>query len=128
MKTPEKKFLSVKEFRELGFLQEVNRQFFHPVGLALEVVIDDNGSERLGRIWDYRDDPEGVWFDFKSWNHDYDDGTPSPQVKAQNVATARVKHLVARSDLFLQEYGPDNLDFDIEPIVWQIAEPSKPSA
>ena len=54
--------ISIAEFREFGFLQEVNRQFFHPLGLALEVVIDDDGSETLGGIWDYRDDPEGVKF------------------------------------------------------------------
>lgn len=35
------KRIDIKEFREEGFLQEVNRQFFHPLGLALEVLIDD---------------------------------------------------------------------------------------
>lgn len=54
--------MSIREFREKGFLQEVNRRFFHPLGLALEVVIEDDGSERLGAIWDYRDDPEGMLF------------------------------------------------------------------
>lgn len=56
------KRMSIAEFREFGFLQEVNRQFFHPLGLALEVVVDDDGGEVLGGIWDYRDDPEGVKF------------------------------------------------------------------
>lgn len=54
--------MDVAEFREAGFLQEANRLFFHPHGLALEVVVEDDGSERLGGIWDYRDDPEGVVF------------------------------------------------------------------
>lgn len=54
--------IDVKEFRRLGFLQEANRKFFHPLGLALEVVINGDGTETLGGIWDYRDDPEGNLF------------------------------------------------------------------
>jgi len=57
------KRMDIAEFREKGFLQEANRLFFHPLGLALEIVIEDDGTERLGGIWDYRDDPEGVFFD-----------------------------------------------------------------
>lgn len=52
--------ITVKDFREAGYLQELNRQFLHPLGMALEVMIDKDGTEHLGRIWDYRDDPEGV--------------------------------------------------------------------
>jgi len=33
--------MDIKEFKERGYLQEVNRKFLHPLGLALEVVIDD---------------------------------------------------------------------------------------
>ncbi len=55
------KRIPIKEFREFGFLQEVNRQFLHPLGLALEVIIDEKtGEERLGGVWDYRDDLEGM--------------------------------------------------------------------
>jgi len=64
------KRMKIQEFRELGFLQEVNRLFFHPLGLALEVVVKckempdvaDSGEMLIGGIWDYRDDPEGVLF------------------------------------------------------------------
>lgn len=56
------KRIDIKEFREKGFLQEANRLFFHPLGLALEVIIDDDGNEKLGGVWDYRDDPEGIAF------------------------------------------------------------------
>jgi len=56
------KRMDIKEFREIGFLQEANRLFFHPRGLALEVEIDDDGNEKLGGVWDCRDDPEGVYF------------------------------------------------------------------
>lgn len=119
--------IDITEFHEGGYLQEANRRFFHPLGLALEVVLfhlDDvegcvkdltreqrhfiysnnadvqvlsakigenfqgNGDReeltaleeqfrdrvfeiakasgyfepRLGGVWDYRDDPEGIYF------------------------------------------------------------------
>ena len=57
------KRMDIKEFREKGYLQEVNRRFFHPLGLALEVVVEEDGTERLGGIWDYRDDEEGIIYD-----------------------------------------------------------------
>jgi hypothetical protein len=50
------------EFQSEGYLQEVNRRFLHPLGLALEVVRHDDGMITLGGIWDYRDDPEGISF------------------------------------------------------------------
>jgi hypothetical protein len=56
------KYLDAREFREGGYLQEVNRLVLHPVGLAMEVVRNDDGTERLGGVWDYRDDPEGIYF------------------------------------------------------------------
>lgn len=54
--------IDIAEFRKLGLLQEVNRQFFHPRGLALEVVTEEGQPERLGGVWDYRGDPEGMEF------------------------------------------------------------------
>lgn len=57
------KKIDIKEFRENGYLQEVNRRFLHPLGLALEVFIDDDGNEKLGGIWDYREDKEGIYYD-----------------------------------------------------------------
>lgn len=54
--------MEVAEFRRLGLLQEVNRRFLHPCGLALEVTIEPDGTEKFGRLWDYRDDPEGMLF------------------------------------------------------------------
>lgn len=58
----EPKKISIKEFREQGYLQELNRQFLHPLGLALEVNLNFDGSESLGEVWDYRDDPEGMLY------------------------------------------------------------------
>lgn len=54
--------MSVAEFRAAGYLQEVNRRFLHPLGLALEVIVDDDGTELFGQVWDGRDDPEGWAF------------------------------------------------------------------
>ena len=56
------KRIDIKEFREKGYLQELNRQFLHPLGMALEIVIDEEGNESLGGIWDYRDDEEGMLY------------------------------------------------------------------
>lgn len=62
----EVKRMTVKDFREKGFLQELNRQFLHPLGLALEVIIDmdeDNKSpDRFGEVWNLQDHPEGIVF------------------------------------------------------------------
>jgi hypothetical protein len=37
--------MNIKEFREFGYLQELNRKYLHPLGLALEVTIDEKGHE-----------------------------------------------------------------------------------
>lgn len=60
---PKIKRIPIKEFRDLGYLQEVNRLFLHPHGLALEVVVNEDGTESLGGVWDSRDDPEGIYFE-----------------------------------------------------------------
>lgn len=54
------KKMDAKEFRTMGLLAEINRTFLHPLGLALEVMINDDGTETIGGIWDYREDPEGI--------------------------------------------------------------------
>lgn len=84
------KRIDIKEFREVGFLQEANRLFFHPLGLALEVVVDDDGAESLGGVWDYRDDPEGIVYGADT----IDAG------KARYVAECSDAHADARRALF----------------------------
>jgi len=52
------------ELLDCGYVQEVNRRFFHPLGLALAVDRDKvnlDGSFPV-QVWDYRDDPEGFLF------------------------------------------------------------------
>jgi len=60
------KYIDIKEFREKGYLQEVNRRFLHPLGLALEIKIDEDGSEKLGGVWNFREDDEGIYYDLKN--------------------------------------------------------------
>lgn len=60
------KKINIKEFRELGYLQEVNRLFFHPLGLSLEIIQDEDGTEELDGIGDYRTSTEGLYFDLKN--------------------------------------------------------------
>jgi hypothetical protein len=59
-------FMDLKEFRSAGYLQEVNRRFFHPLGLALAVNVEDDGAVTLAGIYDDRDDPEGWTY---GWAH-----------------------------------------------------------
>lgn len=55
--------MPIAEFRAAGYLQEINRQLLHRLGLALEVTIDDTtGEEHISGVWDCRDDPEGICF------------------------------------------------------------------
>lgn len=60
-------FIDVAEFRRLGYLQEVNRRFFHPLGLALVVNVDDEGIETISGVSDDREDWEGWRFEYSSW-------------------------------------------------------------
>lgn len=57
------KTMTPEEFWAIGYLQESNRRFFHPLGLALTARIDDETGEiRLGQILDGRHDVEGIRF------------------------------------------------------------------
>ena len=91
------KFINVKEFREQGFLQEANRLFFHRLGLALSVQINDDGTESFGGIWDYREDPEGIA---------YGEGVLSVK-KAENVLTLFESKTASREEI---------LGFDVQPV------------
>lgn len=63
--------ISVSEFRRLGYVQELNRRFLHPLGLALAIHVDDEtGEEKIDGIWDYREDPEGIYFDIENADED----------------------------------------------------------
>lgn len=57
----DQKLLTPRGCVEAGIIQEVNRQFLHPRGLALAMHRDDAGVETL-RMLDARADPEGYVF------------------------------------------------------------------
>jgi 5-methylcytosine-specific restriction protein A len=50
--------MDIQRFVEEGYLQEVNRLFFHPRGLALVAKVHQ-GRYRLHGVWVVEDDPEG---------------------------------------------------------------------
>lgn len=51
-----------------GLLFEINRRVLHPLGLALETTVDDDGHTEITGILDYRSDPEGVLFADDTFN------------------------------------------------------------
>jgi molecular chaperone GrpE len=59
----EVKKMSISEFREKGYLQELNRRFLHRLGLGLSVEVNSNGEDKLSDIFDFRDDEEGIHYD-----------------------------------------------------------------
>lgn len=92
----EVKRIDIAEFRERGYLQEANRQFFHPLGLAVEIIVDEEtGKERLGGVWDYRDDPEGILFPRETL------ATPEAREKADRVTNERIE----KSKVRYRRYG-----------------------
>jgi hypothetical protein len=54
--------IDLKHFMDSGLLQECNRLFFHPRGMALIVGIDDEDNYSLRGIADSTEDPEGFLF------------------------------------------------------------------
>lgn len=59
------KQLDLKTLRSDGYLQEVNRAFFHPLGLALAIIAPTKPGEPPAylAILDAREDPEGFRFE-----------------------------------------------------------------
>jgi hypothetical protein len=80
------KYIDPQEFIDVGFLQEANRKFFHPLGLALQV--DPESGEM--KVWDYREEPEGIVFA---------NGVIAMS-KIHAVAAERSRHLSTRRKLF----------------------------
>lgn len=93
MKIDTKKYQNfpIKQFVDQGWLQEVNRLFFHPAGLALTVKRNPEGEYILGEILDCRHDPAKLLIS----------GSSSEMIKkgimvsqsVQSSATARVETL-----------------------------------
>jgi hypothetical protein len=100
------KMMSIKEFREEGYLQEVNRLFLHPLGLALQVDVGKNGKDdTISGIWDCRDDSEGIIFDIAN-------SPDSSRKRKFRKNRARVEKQRNK----LHALRMERLGFDIEPI------------
>ena len=99
------KFMDVKEFRERGYLQEVNRRFLHPLGLALVISQDQkSGEEIIMGIWDAREDKEGIIFNYR-------------QAKTRRKHRLRTKKNFIDGEFAIRnEIRRKNLGYDIEPI------------
>jgi hypothetical protein len=58
---------------ETGLLFQINRSVLHPLGLALEVSVDDkHGDIQFGRIWDCRECDEGIVYGDESFKEGSD--------------------------------------------------------
>ena len=55
-------YVEPKELLETGLVQEVNRHFFHPRGMALAVVVEDDGTHSGIVVQDHRKEPGGMLF------------------------------------------------------------------
>ena len=88
------KYLSAREFWEEGYLQELNRQFLHPHGLALSVDVNKDSKGEItqvtfGRIIDSRDDPEGIVF------AEFDEDGVRKGLQLEFEFTQKVAHRIA---------------------------------
>jgi hypothetical protein len=90
--------MNINQFVELGYLQELNRQFLHPLGIALLVIKDSNGNHTLHAIQDCRDDIEGIIFN--------DDGDNNLRVLKENYikeqTRIREKSRMAKLGFYIQ--------------------------
>ena len=100
------RYMDLQEFVDVGFLQEANRQFFHPLGLALEVSCSDpDGRYDTLRVWDCRDDPEGVVFGDGMLDLD----------KRRRVTLEDARHVEARIRMFGSPIQPVPVEIRPEP-------------
>lgn len=98
--------MTPKEFRELGFLRELNRQFLHPLGLALTTVREADGTERFGDVDDRRDEPEGLAFAPAVL------ATEAAHEQAQEIEALRAAKTIPRLALFGWEIQPIGASHD----------------
>lgn len=57
------KKLPVEFLLDSGLLFEINRKVLHPFGLGLELTVDEDGTVRLGQLWDCRGGIGGLVYD-----------------------------------------------------------------
>lgn len=81
--------MSAREFRNQGYLQEINRQFLHPLGLAMCVDMDENTF----CVLDSRHDKEGWRFDDTDGDYDYEKRKDSIKLEVEKRKGPRTKAL-----------------------------------
>lgn len=103
---PDRPMMDLDEFRDSGYLQEINRRFLHPLGLALGMTEDEDGSVGFAGVWDARHDPDGFVFE------GIDLGPKAEIVRRieEDRRAARVEGL----GFWVQPAGPSELDAMIE--------------
>lgn len=58
----------VEFLRENGILFEINRQVLHPLGLEVDVRLDEHGDIAEVELTDNRDQPEAICFTAEEFN------------------------------------------------------------
>lgn len=103
------KTIDIKEFREKGYLQELNRRFLHPLGMALSVLVNNDG-ESLAEIWDYREDDEGVYLDIAGGTKEKKEKYKQKKEFVDNEITNRRKKRTKELGYFIEPI--DNIEPD----------------
>ena len=84
--------------RDTGLLFEINRKILHPLGMALETQIADDGTETFGALWDCRDDPEGMIYNDEC----YASGLKKFKVYMKEQGNKSLKSRIARLNYLVQ--------------------------
>jgi hypothetical protein len=98
------KKISIKEFRESGYLQELNRQFLHPLGLALEITMGNDKEEFISGVWDSREDPEGIHYNIEN------------SEESRKETFRKKRDFILSEQMNKHKTRKDKLGFIIEPI------------
>jgi hypothetical protein len=96
------KYLDPREFIDGGYLHETNRLVLHPLGLALAFSPSEHAALATVRIWDYRDDPEGIYLDGPALSLE-------KAVKVCNEMLAKRDTRVARLGWVVQPFPDDRV-------------------
>lgn len=107
MEKPYPPKMDLRDFMDGGYLQEVNRQFLHRLGLAMFVTVDeDTGDVTDLGVYDDRGDPEGWNFLFDKWP-DRDAAVARFKANVEKVEEELAEHKIVRER---------NLGYDIQPV------------
>jgi hypothetical protein len=109
----ERNVMDLNEFIDGGYLQEANRLFFHPLGIALCVMFEEKSGRALTlhSVWDSRDDPEGI-----AYGYEGDAQIDVMNERALKIWRERKAHAEARATLFGQEPSGDQFWDGVQPL------------